>query len=108
VIRQCLLEFVSPLALNYCQYLLAAIASVWNDRRQRSSATKRVCAVCFVSLISNTNFSYLHKIHNAICLLIDSYALFGSFLVLFISIANLIFLFLLLVVSDFHLLHVFN
>lgn len=35
-IRQCVLEFISPLALNHGQHLLAAAAHVWNERRPKS------------------------------------------------------------------------
>jgi len=35
-IRQFVLEFISPLALNHGQHLLSAAAHVWNERRQKS------------------------------------------------------------------------
>jgi len=37
-IRQFVLEFVSPLALNHGQHLLTAAAHVWNERRHRSAS----------------------------------------------------------------------
>jgi len=36
MIRQFVLEFISPLALNHGQHLLAAAAHVWNERRQKT------------------------------------------------------------------------
>jgi len=36
MIRQFVLEFISPLALHHGQHLLAAAAHVWNERRQKS------------------------------------------------------------------------
>jgi len=36
MIRQFVLEFISPLALNHGQHLLAAAAHVWNERRHKS------------------------------------------------------------------------
>jgi len=46
-VRQCILEFVTPLALHHTQDMLAAVAVVWNERRQRNSSTsaKRVIPV---------------------------------------------------------------
>jgi len=43
-IRQFVLEFVSPLALNYGHQLLAAAAHVWSERRHKSPSVtaKRV------------------------------------------------------------------
>jgi len=43
-VRQCILEFISPLALHHTQHMLAAVAVVWNERRQKGlgSAVKRV------------------------------------------------------------------
>lgn len=43
MVRHCILELLSPVALHHAQHMMAAVAVVWNERRQRGPASvKRV------------------------------------------------------------------
>ena len=50
-----MLEFISPLALNHSQNLLAAASHVWNDRQKSLSVAAKTVSQPFVIGLCNAH-----------------------------------------------------